>query len=457
MENNFNQQYNYNPYTNPQEGFHASAQSTENQQGQASGNFATGEQVQGTGKHSFQGFGVTMVKTVTIALVFGLVAGIAGTTVLKFSNVSLGIFEDANKTNAGIANKDSEKTDTTVTLQQTTTSTDVSVTVMDVSDIVESAMPCVVAVSNISEETYKNVWGQTYTEEYESVGTGFIVEQDDEYIYIATNNHVVEGATELSVQFCDDEIVTAEVKGTVPSKDLAVIKVALNDIGAETLSAIRIATLGDSSVLEVGEGAIAIGNALGYGQSVTTGVISALGRSVTVQDSMTGTVIVNNNLIQTDAAINPGNSGGALLNVKGEVIGINSVKYADTNVEGIGYAIPISDAMLIIEKLIEGEKVDESHSGYLGIKGTDSNLGAYVKEVFEGSAAEDAGIQEGDIIIEFEGNSISTMNHLVELLSYYPAGEEVHLVILREDVDAQEYVEMEITVVLGDSSTIPLE
>lgn len=408
MENNFNQQENYNPYTNPQDVY---------------GDFAHKEKTKKTNRHvpGGQGFGVTLVKTVTIALVFGLVAGITGGMVLRLSNVSYSFFE--NKNDAGKPNKvgviEEESANVDIPLQHTNTSTDISVTVMDVSDIVESAMPSVVAVSNISEETYKNIWGQTYTEEYESAGTGFIVAQDSDYIYIATNNHVVDGATELSVQFCDDAIVEAEVKGTVPSKDLAVIKVSTDNVTVETMNTIRIATLGDSSVLEVGEAAIAIGNALGYGQSVTTGVISALGRSVTVEDETTGNLIVNNNLIQTDAAINPGNSGGALLNVNGEVIGINSVKYADTYVEGIGYAIPISDAMLIIEKLIEGEPVEESDSGYLGIKGQTCDYGVYVNEVFAGSAAEEAGIKEGDIIIGFEGNSISTINQLTELLSYY--------------------------------------
>ena len=234
---------------------------------------------------------------------------------------------------------------------------------------------------------------------------------------------------------------------------MAVIKVAVSKIEQATLEKIRIATLGDANELKVGEAAIAIGNALGYGQSVTTGVISATGRSVTVQDSSTGVYVVNNNLIQTDAAINPGNSGGALLNIEGKVIGINSVKYADTDVEGIGYAIPINDAMLIINKLIEGEKIDESQSGYLGIQGQDSNLGAYIHSVFKGSAAEKAGIQSGDIIIEFEGYDIATMSQLKELLSYYSAGEKVEFVILRP-VGEDEYQEMEISVILGDASMI---
>ena len=189
---------------------------------------------------------------------------------------------------------------------------------------------------------------------------------------------------------------------------------------------------------------------------MTTGVISALGRSVSVADSSTGTTVVNNNLIQTDAAINPGNSGGALLNIHGEVIGINSVKYADTNVEGIGYAIPINDAMLIIDKMIDGEKIDESQSGYLGIQGRDSSLGAYVHSVIPGSAAQKAGIKAGDIITEFEGTTIATMSQLKELLSYYPAGEKVDFVILRPQGN-DEYKEIEITVELGNASILQMQ
>ncbi len=413
-------------------------------------------------KGAFEGFGVTLVKTVTIALVFGLVSGATGAAVLQFSGVNLGVFEDVEKNNdVDSENKDAhgdnqeENTlkDNPNTLQQTNTEATIGA-VMDVSDIVDNTMPCVVAINNTGEVTYQGIWGQTYTQESQSAGTGFIVKQDKMYIYIATNNHVVADATKLEVQFFDGAIVEAEIKGTVASKDLAVIKVAVNDIEKATLREIRIATLGDANELEVGEAAIAIGNALGYGQSVTTGVISATGRSVTVQDSSTGTYVVNNNLIQTDAAINPGNSGGALLNVEGEVIGINSVKYADTNVEGIGYAIPINDAMLVINKLIEGEKVDESQSGYLGIQGQDSNLGAYVHSVFGNSAAEKAGIQAGDIIVEFEGYDIATMSQLKELLSYYPAGEEVEFVILRP-AGEEEYEEKTITVILGDASILP--
>lgn len=397
-------------------------------------------------KKSSSGFGSTMIKTIAIALVFGLVAGVAGLSVLYFGGEMLGIY-DKKSTNT-------VETATTITnVKETSTAGETVVTVLDVSDIVDSAMPCVVAINNYGTTYYTGKFGKSYEEEYESCGTGFIVEQDDEYIYIATNNHVVADAETLTVQFCDMSEVEAEIKGTVASKDLAVVKVDLDEISEETLSVIRVAALGDSNELEVGESAIAIGNALGYGQSVTTGVISALGRSVTVADSSTGATIVCNNLIQTDAAINPGNSGGALLNMKGEVIGINSIKYADTDVEGIGYAIPISDAMLIIDKLINGEKIDETRSGYLGIYGQDCEYGVYVYEVIEGSAAEKAGIKADDIIIQFDGNTISTMSQLQELLTYYPAGETVEFVILRPDGD--EYKEMTVKVTLSDASIIP--
>ncbi|MBP3677132.1 MAG: trypsin-like peptidase domain-containing protein [Agathobacter sp.] len=451
MENNFNNnQYNYNPYKNPEQGYQ---HSTNEKQTYAD----SGSEMPKEKKGPFAGFGVTLVKTVTIALVFGLVAGVAGSTVLQFSGITLGIFSEKEEEKDSSKDKDeSEDKRPEGGLQQTDTDVQGTVAIMDVSDIVTNVMPSVVAITNIAEVQYQSFWGQVYTEEVPSAGSGFLVEQDNEFIYIATNNHVVADATELTVQFCDGSTAAAEIKGTVASKDLAVIKVAIKDIDADTLEVIRIATLGDSTAIEVGEAAIAIGNALGYGQSVTTGVISALGRSVSVADSSTGTTVVNNNLIQTDAAINPGNSGGALLNIHGEVIGINSVKYADTNVEGIGYAIPINDAMLIIDKMIDGEKIDESQSGYLGVQGRDSSLGAYVHSVIPGSAAQKAGIKAGDIITEFEGTTIATMSQLKELLSYYPAGEKVDFVILRPQGN-DEYKEIEITVELGNASILQMQ
>ena len=443
MNDNYNNDYNeYNPYRST--GYETHYESTYS---------ARQPEREPEKKGAFAGFGVTLVKTVAVALIFGLIAGGTINAVLQFNGITPEIFSDVDSDKDDDKASDDKDDEPVGNLQQTNTDVQTSVAIMDVSDIVENVMPSVVAISNIGEVKYQGMWGQSYTQETESAGTGFLVEQDAEYIYIASNNHVVADAKELTVQFCDGTTAKAEIKGTVASKDLAVIKVAIADIDASTMNTIRIATLGDSTELEAGEPAIAIGNALGYGQSVTVGYISALGRSVSVQDSSTGTTVVNNNLIQTDAAINPGNSGGALLNVKGEVIGINSVKYADTDVEGIGYAIPINDAMLIIDKMIDGEKIDESQSGYLGIQGKDSSLGAYVSSVFNGSAAQKAGIQAGDIIIEFEGTTISTMSQLKELLSYYPAGDTVEFVVLRPQGN-DEYKEVEITVVLGDASTL---
>lgn len=461
MNDNFNNDYKreyneYNPYQQPE------------QENRAQDAYYSQRSDYGTAYHSdstYQGnaskksgFGVTLVKTVAIALVFGLVSGGTASAVLQFNGVGFGSFfeEEEDKMSSDDKDEEEDKRVPEGGLQQTDTDVQANVTVMDVSDIVNNVMPCVVAISNKGEIKYQGMWGQTYTQETESAGTGFLVEQDTEFIYIASNNHVVADATTLTVQFSDGTTAPAEIKGTIASKDLAVIKVALKDISADTMSVIRLATLGDSNALEVGEAAIAIGNALGYGQSVTTGVISAMGRSVSVADSTTGITVVNNNLIQTDAAINPGNSGGALLNVKGEVIGINSVKYADTNVEGIGYAIPINDAMLIIDKMIDGEKIDASQSGYLGIQGRDSSLGVYVHAVLPGSAAQKAGIKAGDIITEFEETDIATMSQLQELLSYYPAGEKVDFVILRPQ-ENDKYKEIEITVELADASILQMQ
>lgn len=462
MDNNFN----YNPYEN---------NNTQSNQNTDYNNTSYSNTYTSDGdsfskpkkkKSSFAGFGVTLTKCTAIALVFGLVAGASFCGVSYFAGGALGIFSKADENED--ANDKNKNNDFNGLLEESDNASNngangeiehaqvenntITTSVTDVSDLVEDVMPCIVAISNLSEVTYKGMWGQQYSQESESCGTGFIVEQDEEFIYIATNNHVVQGAKELTVQFSDDTEVLAEIKGTIATKDLAVIKVALEDISEETRATIRVASLGDSTILEMGEGAVAIGNALGYGQSVTTGVISALGRSTTVTDETTGTTIICNNLIQTNAAINPGNSGGPLLNANGEVIGINSVKYASTDVEGIGYAIPISDAMVVIEKLISGQQVETAQTGYLGIQGKDIDNGVYVYKVYDGSEAEKAGIRPGDIIVGLEGNSITTMSQLKELLSYYAAGEEVTLIVYQ--VDGNEYVQKEITVKLGDSSTI---
>jgi len=395
------------------------------------------------------GFGAKLIKCAALALVFGLVAG----------SVMVGVQYVATP----LLNKNNSEGSTT--LQPSTNdnsdkniaSTAVSNTyvAVDVSDIVDEVMPSIVAITNISETEYRSFWGsQTY--ESTSAGSGIIISSDEDYLYIATNNHVIDSAKTLTVTFANNTTVSAEVKGADPSIDLAVVKVELNSIESGTMDVIKMATLGDSKSLRVGEASIAIGNALGYGQSVTMGVISALDRVVTVADSSSSTGYTAE-LIQTDAAINPGNSGGALLNARGEVIGINSVKYADTDVEGIGYAIPMSTAAPIIHELITKEKVDASNSSYLGIGGVDVTsdvsstynmpTGVYVAQVFENTAAEKYGIIPGDIIIKFDGKEVTSMESLTTTLQYYAAGTTVEITVMR--AHNGQYQEQVLEVVLG--------
>lgn len=393
------------------------------------------------------GFGKQLAKCAALALVFGLVAGGVMTGVNYASGKIFGT-TNASNVQASLTTGDDS------TVQPTAISS--SYVATDVSDIVDEVMPSIVAITNVSQTEYQSFWGQSKTYESTSCGSGIIVSQDKEYLYVATNNHVVEGANSLTVTFANDDTVSAEIKGTDPSTDLAVVKVALSSIKDDTMSAIKVATLGSSDTLKVGESCIAIGNALGYGQSVTTGVISALNREVSVSDSSSSTNYTAE-LIQTDAAINPGNSGGALLNTAGEVIGINSVKYSDTSVEGIGYAIPMDTAKPIIEELITKEKVDESNSAYLGIAGVDVTsdvaktynmpTGVYVAQVMEGAAAEQAGIQKGDIITKFDGKDVTSMEELSSNMQYYAAGTTVDVVIERSSNG--QYEEQTIPVTLG--------
>ena len=406
------------------------------------------------------GFGMKLAKCAAIALVFGLVAGptFAGANYLV-SN-AIGTTEttttDSNADGAKEAEAINESNDGG---KVQSTSTGSSATTTDVSDVVTEVMPSIVAITNVSETQYQSYFGQPQTYESTSCGSGIIVSQDDTYLYIATNNHVVDGASSLTVQFCNDTTVSGEIKGQDSSTDLAVVRVPIENIDSDTMSAIKVATLGDSDSLAVGESCIAIGNALGYGQSVTTGVISALDREVSVSDESTGTSYTSD-LIQTDAAINPGNSGGAMLNTNGEVIGINSVKYSSTEVEGIGYAIPINTAAPIINQLIAQEKVDEADSAYLGIKGVDVSddvaqtynmpTGVYVAQVIENSAAAQAGISQGDIITAFDGKSITSMQGLSETLEYYAAGTQVTITVQR--ASGGQYVEQDITVTLGSKN-----
>ena len=396
-------------------------------------------------------FGTKLAKCAALALVFGLVAGVAFEGVRLVSANLFGDTETVAEASGSVLNQSSGVQPTSVSSTYVAT---------DVSDVVDQVMPSIVAITNITLTEYRNFWnGGTQTYESASAGSGIIVSQNDDYLYIVTNNHVVDGATSLTVAFSDNSMADAEIKGTDPSTDLAVIRVALDSVEAETLANIKVATLGNSDNLKVGEASIAIGNALGYGQSVTTGCISALNREVSVSDSSSGTNYTAQ-LIQTDAAINPGNSGGALLNAQGEVIGINSVKYSDTSVEGIGYAIPISTAMPIIEDLITKEKVAESEQGALGIMGrtvTDEMInyfnwpaGVYVDQTTQGSGAEKAGIKQGDIITALDGKEVSSIEELQTRLQYYTAGTTVDVTIKR--ASDGEYVEQVISVTLGKKS-----
>lgn len=338
----------------------------------------------------------------------------------------------------------------TVVTNSSTTNTVVS----DVSEMVDRVMPSMVSIVNTYTENI-SYFGQSFSQEENASGSGIIVGQSEEELLIVTNYHVIQGADKLAVSFVDDSVATAQVKGTDAGMDLAVIAIPLKDLEDGTLDNIAVAQLGDSDSLKLGEPAIAIGNALGYGQSVTTGVISALDREIAVSDSSSGT------FIQTNAAINPGNSGGALLNINGEVIGINSNKIGGSVIEGMGYAIPISSAKPIIEELMNREtktKVGEENMGYLGITGVTVTAdvasvygmpeGVYVTQVYRGTGAEAAGIIKGSIITRLDGINISGMDELVEALQYYAVGDVVEVTIMQSGMLG--YEETTVSVTLGN-------
>ncbi len=331
--------------------------------------------------------------------------------------------------------------------------------VTDVTKVVEKAMPSIVSVYNNFTERVQ-FWGQIYTQENTAAGSGIIIGKTDDELLIVTNNHVVEGEDSLEVKFIDDTEVDAHLKGTDGPNDLAVIAVSLDSLDKETLDAIAVAELGDSDTLKIGEPAIAIGNALGYGQSVTAGIISALDRQFQSQDGTDYT------FIQTDAAINQGNSGGALLNINGQVIGINSNKLGGTTVEGMGYAIPISRAIPIMENLVNQQTkiaVDEAEQGTIGIKGVsvtsdvarayDMPTGVYVAQIIEDGGAASSDLQEGDIIVGINNSTISAMEGLQKQLTYYKAGTEVTLQVKRA-TSGKEYEDLDIKVTLGTKESL---
>lgn len=364
------------------------------------------------------------------ALLFGIVSSAAFLTSNIIGNKVFGLDQGSNSS----ANSASPVSGTSLTKTS-------SVVTSDVSGVVEGAMPSIVSITNMSVQQVQDFFGGVSQQKSESAGTGIIISKNDDELLMVTNNHVVEGNETLTVTFDDNSSVQANVKGTDPAYDLAVIAVPLNTIAKKTMDIIKVATLGDSTKLRVGEPAIAIGNALGYGQSVTTGVISAVGRYNTAMDTMTGEAKTGDvKLIQTDAAINPGNSGGALVNANGEVIGINSSKLVGGSVEGVGYAIPISDVSDIITNLMSQKtksKVAETDKGFLGIEGFDVTseyaqrfnmpLGVYITSVTDGGGAKAADIKKGGVITGLNGTTIDSMNTLKEQLRYYAKGETVKL------------------------------
>lgn len=385
--------------------------------------------------------GKYVAKLVASALCFGLVAGAVMTGIQYAAGQMWGGKNTASLQSTATIQTVNEKDDA---IAQEPSGKG------NVSSVVENVMPSIVSITS-TVATSNWVFGD---QESTSAGSGIIISKNDKELLVVTNNHVIDGASKIQVGFVDNEAVDAEVKGKDPSSDLAVLAVKLEDMKSDTLKNIKMAVLGDSSKLNVGQEVIAIGNALGYGQSVTTGVISALDREVRTTD-------YSMKLLQTDAAINPGNSGGALLNSKGEVIGINSVKYAASEVEGMGYAIPVTTASPIINDLMNEVVIPKSEQAYLGITG--SNIsddlasmynmpeGVWVGEVADGSPAQQGGLQQRDIIFEFDGKTINRMESLQQYLGKHRAGDKVELKVKRQGVNG-EYVDKTLTVVLGKKS-----
>lgn len=374
--------------------------------------------------------------------------------------------DSPERSEAGLSGDSSLTEDTTTGDGQVAAASEIaqqqsaSAVVTDVTQVVEAVMPACVSITNNFTQTVQDFWGQTYSQDETASGSGIIIGENEQELLIVTNNHVVDSTEQLYVQFIDGETVEAQVKGTDASADLAVVAVKLDTIANSTKQEICIARMGDSDSLKIGEPAIAIGNALGYGQSVTTGVISALNRKIDSSNSEEGT-----SLIQTDAAINPGNSGGAPLNMRGEVIGINSNKIGGSSIEGMGYAIPISTARPIIEDLMERQtrtKYSEEERGYLGISciNVTSDLsenfsmpqGIFVAQVYSGTGAEAAGLVRGNIVVAFDGVTVQNQEELTKQMQYYKAGESVEITIMVNSANG--YQQKNVTVTLSSYDQI---
>lgn len=421
-------------------------------------------------KRKSNGFGKKVVSVACLGLVFGVTAGAVfsvpaymSVKELKQAKVELAQAQSQTGSEASGTQGSASLSTTTDSLVTSNASYTNGAPNATIQAIAQNCLPSVVSITNKGVTEVQTFFGR-YLQDTEGSGSGIIIGENDSELLIVTNYHVVSGSNELTVIFSYDEdsddpsIVTAKIKGYDSDKDLAVIAVPLSEITEEMRSQIKVATIGNSSNLELGQEVVAIGNALGYGQSVTTGIISALNREVTVSDDNGGTI--TNKLIQTDAAINPGNSGGALLNMNGELIGINSVKVSSSSVEGMGYAIPISDVEPIIKELMLKESrdvVSESAQGYLGIsvidvtseisEAYDMPVGAYISKVEENSSAQAAGLSKGNIITKFDGQTIKSRSDLITLLTYYRAGETVDVVAMIQGANG--YTEKTFTVTLG--------
>ena len=407
-----------------------------------------------------RGTGRKLLSMILCGLVFGAVASgaFAGVNAMINRNAEPAVAAEAEAEAANETVAEAEQNALTGIATVSYASAGKTVQTLDVSDIAEGAMPAMVSITNVSVQEVQSWFGlfggSTQTQEQQSSGTGIIIGQNENELLIVTNNHVVEDADELSVCFVDNEVCEAQIKGTDADNDLAVIAVKLADIGDDTMAAIKVAVIGDSDALKVGEQVVAIGNALGYGQSVTTGIVSALGRQIDTTDAI---------MIQTDAAINPGNSGGALLNMNGEVIGINSAKFSSTEVEGMGYAISITTALPIIEDLMNRttrEKVSDDEASWLGIEGEEitSSIstaygipqGVYITSIDSASPLKQLGITAKCVITHFDGVRVTSMTNLKNRLQYYAAGETVEITV--QVIENSQYVEKTFEVTLGSAA-----
>ena len=403
---------------------------------------------------------------------FAKKAGAIVLSAMLFGGVAAGTFQAVNGLGSSTEGGEVASTESNL-IKATSVSTASTGSTLDVSDVAAAVMPSVVAITNKSVQEVQNYYSMfgygpsTTQQESESCGSGIIIGKNDTELLMVTNYHVVEGADSLSVTFADGQVYEAKIKGTESAYDLAVVAVPLKNIDSSTLSQIAVAAIGDSDSLKVGQQVVAIGNALGYGQSVTTGIVSAVDRTVSTSSSETGSSSSAgsaNTYIQTDAAINPGNSGGALVNMKGELVGINSAKIASSEVEGMGYAIPVSKVSEIIERLMNEttrDKVAEENRAALGISVTtvDDSInqtygipkGAYVSKVSDDGAAKAAGILPGDVITAFDGKTVESSSGLTELMQYYAAGESVEVTL--QTPDNGSYTEKTVTVTLGQAQT----